>query len=169
MIRWPTAMDEIRGTLDSAGGRALYSHSTCNQLARSAGLDCFGAAERSGQLSAERRLRLCAANPARCASAGLPWRKLCSAGPTSSYSDSAEMLSGNSDLNEEAAPASGAGGVRTQPRATRCAHAAQLISTIRCWLAGRVMTPRKSCSTICERRTWRARRRRRGRRRSCNT
>lgn len=35
-----------------------------------------------------------------------------------SYSDSAEMLSGNSDLNE-AAPASGAGGVRTQPRARR--------------------------------------------------
>lgn len=36
-----------------------------------------------------------------------------------SYSDSAEMLSGNSDLNEKAAPASGAGGVRTQPRARR--------------------------------------------------
>ncbi|MCS5873871.1 hypothetical protein LN650_21415 [Klebsiella pneumoniae subsp. pneumoniae] len=70
-----------------------------------------------------------------------------------SYSDSAEMLQRhNSDLNEKAAPASGAGAEseRSRARDAMRAHAAQLSQyNPGAGLAEElVMTPRKSCSTI---------------------
>ncbi|MCS5931532.1 hypothetical protein LNQ03_06140 [Klebsiella pneumoniae subsp. pneumoniae] len=54
------------------------------------------------------------------------WRKLCSAGAHFSYSDSAEMLSGNSDLNEKLRQRlEQAESERSRAAATMRAHAAQ--------------------------------------------
>ncbi|VCW04559.1 Chromosome partition protein MukB [Klebsiella pneumoniae] len=59
-------------------------------------------------------------------------RKLCSAGPTSA--PIRRKCSAATAIQREAAPASGAGGVRTQPRARRDAcPCGAAVSTIRCW------------------------------------
>ncbi len=73
-------------------------------------------------------------NPARCASAGLPWRKLCSAGPTSATPIRRKCSAATAISTRSCASVWSRRSPNAAARATRCVPMRRsLVSTIRCW------------------------------------
>ncbi len=161
-------VDEIQERLDEAQEAARFIQQHGNQLAKLEPIVSVlqSDPEQFEQLKEDYAYAQQTQRDAR--QQALPWRKLCSAGPTSSYSDSAEMLSGNSDLNEKLRQRlEQAESERSRARDAMRAHAAQLsqYNQVLASLKSSYDTKKELLNDLYKGVAghWRARRRRRGR------